>query len=74
MMDPTRLYKVYIPQLRGFEVSWVVLLSEILNLTHSGPFTSFRLWNIPKPPTTQRLQNPLIKEYSLNHIRDPTII
>ena len=22
----------------------------------------------------QRLQNPLIKEYTLNHIRDPTVI
>ena len=27
-----------------------------------------------KLETTQSLQNPLIKEYSLNHIRDPTII
>ena len=24
--------------------------------------------------STQRLQNPLIKEYTLNHIRDPIII
>ena len=24
--------------------------------------------------TTQRLQNPIIKEYTLNHIRDPIII
>ena len=27
----------------------------------------------PKP-STQKLQYPLIKEYTLNHIRDPTII
>ena len=26
------------------------------------------------PPRTQSLQNPLIKEYTLNHIRDPIMI
>ena len=29
--------------------------------------------DVRKVPTTQTFQNPFIKEYTLNHIRDPTI-
>ena len=55
------------------------------NLVNSGPQTEalethfpqvkgLRTLENPKLHLAQRLQSPLIREYALNHIRDPTII
>ena len=38
------------------------------------PVNSLRLDETATTPKSQTFQNPLIKEYTLNHIRDPIII
>ena len=43
----------------------------------SEPCTNPRasgILTVSEPQTPQRLQHPLIKEYTLHHIRDPTLI
>ena len=42
--------------------------------SYSGAYITIPQTLNLSPEGTQRLQYPLIKEYSLNHTRDPTII
>ena len=49
---------------------WVLFLTVCL-CGIAGLCSDFFVWEVARP---QRLQYPLIKEYTVNHIRDPTII
>ena len=51
------------------------IVSDLLAYTLNRPSIGLGFWALGSPGAyTQRLQNPLIKEYPLNHNRNPTMI
>ena len=64
--------------MKGFWSLWVgfgVLGFRVLSPMGPADIGALKcLRKVPRLPCTQRLQNPLIKEYTLNHIRVPIMI
>ena len=55
-------------------VDLLSVLGSRLRALGLRPSTAFKISNSGAGSRTQRLQYPSVKEYTLNHIRDPTII